>query len=73
MRRLTVAAPNIPATATQIRKKLATGRCRAGPATSAQISPAARKPLYSPWFAANFRRIAVFPGYGDSTLYARDH
>jgi hypothetical protein len=27
----------------------------------------------SPWFAAHFQKIASFPGYGQSTLYVRDH
>ena len=25
------------------------------------------------WFASHFHRIAAYPGYGDSVLYARDH
>jgi alpha-1,2-mannosyltransferase len=33
---------------------------------------AAPSPL-TPWFAAHFRQIAAFPGYGASTLYIRDH
>ena len=26
----------------------------------------------SSWFAANYRKVAVFPGYGESALYVRD-
>jgi alpha-1,2-mannosyltransferase len=30
-------------------------------------------PALTSWFAAHFRLIASFPGYGESKLYARDH
>jgi hypothetical protein len=30
-------------------------------------------PVLTSWFAAHFRLIASYPGYGESKLYARDH
>jgi hypothetical protein len=30
-------------------------------------------PALTSWFAAHFRLIASYPGYGESKLYARDH
>jgi glucose dehydrogenase len=30
-------------------------------------------PAFEAWFAAHFRVIATYQGYGESTLYARDH
>ncbi|MGH3278556.1 MAG: phospholipid carrier-dependent glycosyltransferase [Trebonia sp.] len=28
---------------------------------------------FAAWFSAHFRRLAAYPGYGDSVLYVRDH
>src|SRR5436190_13786546 len=50
--RFAVKAPNTPATMTQPRKKILCGSPFA-PRARPHISPAARKPLYSPWFAAS--------------------
>src|SRR5688572_26331251 len=47
-----VAAPNTPATTTHTRKNTTTLRPSA-PSISPQTSPAARNPLYSPWFIAS--------------------
>jgi hypothetical protein len=30
-------------------------------------------PALQTWFAAHFRLLAAYPGYGDSKLYVRDH
>ncbi|ABR91416.1 Hypothetical protein mma_1697 [Janthinobacterium sp. Marseille] len=47
-----VMPPKIPAATTQHRKKILTGS-PAVPSQIPQIKPAARKPLYKPWFAAS--------------------
>ena len=50
-----VAAPKTPATITQPRKKTRSGNASAAGAKSDHASPAARKPLYRPWFWASAR------------------
>src|SRR6266850_3316764 len=50
--RLAVKAPKTPATMTQPRKKILIGSPLA-PSDRPHINPAARKPLYKPWFAAS--------------------
>jgi hypothetical protein len=49
-----VSAPNVPARITQARKNRAMFPAHTGfPINKDQIRPAARNPLYSPWFAAS--------------------
>ena len=60
---LTVTAPNTPATITQLRKNTAT---RPLSISNPHTRPAARKPLYKPWFAAMAAVLGVACG-GDDT------
>src|SRR5690242_21712389 len=53
--------PNTPAATTQTRKKILTAS-PASPRKSPQASPAARKPLYRPWFAARDFEAAATSG-----------
>src|SRR5262249_43751556 len=53
IRRLAVAAPNTPAITTHTRKKTRTRNPVGSPAIRPHTRPAARKPLYRPWLAAN--------------------
>jgi hypothetical protein len=55
MLRCAVMAPYMPATAMQLKKKVATNPAhRISVMQSDQINPAAKKPLYNPWLAASF-------------------
>ena len=40
---------------------------------SSGISQRIPWPAIQPWFSAHFRLLAKYPGYGDSSLYVRDH
>lgn len=65
--RLTVAAPTTPATTTQARKKILTAS-PASPRVRPQTRPAARKPLYKPWFAARAFDAAANSGVRPKTF-----